>query len=314
MGGSSLDIRAISHSANDGNHVGKSHLPNHIFIYKRGVEAMQKLKAGFIGFMPFTAKGEEFYDYLREYAGIGYKGFENGGALFREGSVEENLARVKSYGIEPIDIGLMSFPGRPEPGMDEIIRQANQIGVRRVVAFNNLASMYRFGGRPEPASYDEVMREIEDFEKKATILKAEGIDFMYHNHDIEFTQCYRGVPHLQLIAANTENLTFELDCGWAAYAGADPVALIRQLGKRISALHIKDYIDKTVQYRGMPNVMAPQFTTVGTGKLDLCGCLKAGAEEDIEWAIVEQDFPNILQNKEILTAAYLNMKETGYVE
>ena len=95
---------------------------------------------------------------------------------------------------------------------------------------------------------------------------------MYHNHDTEFTQCYRGIPQLQLIAANSENLTFELDCGWAAYAGADPVALIGQLGKRISVLHIKDYIDKIVEYRGMPNVKVPQFTTVGTGKLDLYGC------------------------------------------
>lgn len=275
---------------------------------------MNKLKAGFIGFMPFTAKGDEFYDYLKEYAEIGYKGFENGGFLFREGNVEENLARVKGYGIEPIDVGLMSFPGRPEPSLDEVIRQANQIGVKRVVAFNNLASMYRFGARPEPASYDEVMREIEDFEEKATRLKAEGIDFMYHNHDTEFTQCYRGIPQLQLIAVNSENLTFELDCGWAAYAGADPVALIGQLGKRISVLHIKDYIDKIVEYRGMPNVKVPQFTTVGTGKLDLYGCLKAGVEQNIEWAIVEQDFPNILQHKDSLTAAYLNMKETGLVE
>ena len=275
---------------------------------------MEKLKAGFIGFIPFTAEGEEFYGHLKEYADIGYKGFENGGALFRNGNPEENLARVKGYGIEPIDIGLMSFPGRPEPTIDEVIRQANQLGVKRVVAFNNLASMYRFGARPEPASYDEVMQEIEDFEKKATALKAEGIAFMYHNHDLEFTQCYRGVPHLQFIAANSENITFELDCGWATYAGADPVALIHQLGKRIAALHIKDYIDKTVEYRGMPNVKVPQFTTVGTGKLDLYGCLKAGVEEGQEWAIVEQDFQNILTQKETLIAAYLNMKETGFVE
>ncbi len=275
---------------------------------------MKKLKVGFIGFMPFTAKGEEFYGYLKEYAEIGYKGFENGGALLRDGDSEENLTRVKGYGIEPIDIGLMSMPGRPEPSMDDIIRQANQLGVKRVVAFNNLASMYRFGGRPDAASYDEIMHEIEDFETKATVLKAEGIAFMYHNHDVEFTQCYRGVPQLQFIAANSENITFELDCGWATYAGADPVALIHQLGKRISALHIKDYVDKIVAYRGMPNVMVPQFTTVGTGKLDLYGCLKAGLEEGQEWAIVEQDFQNNLTQKETLTAAYLNMKETGLVE
>ena len=42
--------------------------------------------------------------------------------------------------------------------------------------------------------------------------------------------------------------------------------------------------------------------------------VKAGVEQNIEWAIVEQDFPNILQHKDSLTAAYLNMKETGLVE
>jgi sugar phosphate isomerase/epimerase len=275
---------------------------------------MNKLKVGFIGFMPFTAKGEEYFGYLKDYAEIGYKGFENGSGLLADGKAEENLARVRSYGIEPIDIGLMSFPGRPEPTIDEVIRQAHQLGVKRVVAFNNLASLYRFGGRPEPASYDEIMGEIENFEKKASALKAEGIDFMYHNHDVELKQCYRGVPQLQFIAANSENITFELDCGWATYAGANPVALIHQLGNRISALHIKDYVEEIVGYRGMPNVKVPQFTTVGTGKLDLYGCLKAGAEEGREWAIVEQDFQNKLTPKETLTAAYLNMKETGFVE
>ncbi len=274
---------------------------------------MEKIKAGFINFMPFGVKGEEYYSYLEYYGKLGFKGFENGTALL-DGDVKENLKRVRSYGITPIDISYMSFPGRPPVTMEELVENAHKLEVTRVVAFDNLASAYRFGGRPDPAPYDEIMKEIEDFETKAAFFKKEGISLMYHNHDVELRQCYKGVPQLQLIAANTEALTFELDCGWADFAGADPVKLIHQLKKRIAALHIKDYQPNIVNYPRFDNVKVPQFTTVGTGELDLKGCLQAGIEENIEWAIVEQDFYNHLDQKESLTAACYNMKETGLIE
>ncbi len=276
------------------------------------------LKAGFINFMPFGTQGDAYYDYLKTYAEIGYKGFEGGNSLTR-GDLEANLARVRSYGIEPIDIGeaLNGFGG-PEASPEEVVELCHKLGVRRITCFNNQASAYRFLSRPEPASYDEIMQEIETFEKKAAFYAKEGIDFMYHNHDTEFTQIYRGVPQYQLIAANTEYLTFELDCGWASYAGADPVKLIHQLGKRISALHVKDYQPTTQPYRFgdrvVEQIVVPSFTAVGSGRLDLYGCLKAGDEEGIEWAIVEQDFLNKLDHKQTLACAYYNMKETGFVE
>ena len=62
---------------------------------------MGKMKAGFIGFIPFQAQGDEYYDYIKSYAEIGYKGFEFAGNLLR-GDADANIARVKSYGIEPI--------------------------------------------------------------------------------------------------------------------------------------------------------------------------------------------------------------------
>ena len=270
---------------------------------------MKKLKAGFIGFIPFTAKGDEFYEHLKVYADMGYRGFENAAALF-DGDVDENLARVRDMGMEPIDVGY----GRAMQDLGTIIERAHKINVTRVVAFDNLASAWRFGARPEPASYDEVMGEIEEFERIATALRAEGLDFMYHNHDVEFTQCYRGVPQLLFIAANSDNIKFELDCGWASFAGVDPARLIHKLGSRISALHIKDYTGEIVEYPRMPHVKAPQFTAPGSGKLDLRGCLEAGVQEGQEWAIVEQDMLNHLTSEQTLATAYGNMKETGFVE
>ena len=280
------------------------------------------LKAGFIGFTRFGGDQEEYFNTLKEYAEIGFKGFENGTSVLR-GDVDENLKRLNEYGILPIDIGeqIHGFGG-PAATPEEVVEAAHKLGVTRLTCFNNWASTWRFqreGKEELKPTYDEVMTQTEEFEKKAAFYAKEGLDLMYHNHDAEFTLLYRGTELYKLILANTEYLKFELDCGWATYGGSDPVKLIHQMKGRISALHVKDYQpDTLVQYgmgeRKMENVWTPQFTAVGSGALDLIGCLKAGDEEGIEWAIVEQDFMNKLTPKQSLTCAYYNMKETGYVE
>ena len=71
---------------------------------------MAKLKAGFIGFIPFGTQGDDYYKTLAEYAAIGYKGTEHGAFLFN-GDVDANLARIKEIGIEPIVMGMGG--GRP---------------------------------------------------------------------------------------------------------------------------------------------------------------------------------------------------------
>jgi sugar phosphate isomerase/epimerase len=274
-----------------------------------------KLKAGFIGFIPRTAQGDEYYDWLKTYADIGYKGFEHGSGLFN-GDVDANLARVKSYGIQPLVMGMMSRPGET-PDMNAVVEKCHKLGVTRVPVYTSITAMYRFGGLKVPPTYDEVMAEIEEFEKKATFFKGEGIDFMFHNHDTEIATKFGGMNILQLMYVNTDNLKFELDCGWVLAGGGDPIDYINRFGDRISCLHIKDFVDGWVcnSFPGAKHKNAmPRFTTPGTGKLDLRGCLKAGCEIGLEWAIVEQDFMYNLTPKETLTAAYLNMKETGYVE
>jgi sugar phosphate isomerase/epimerase len=280
---------------------------------------MGKMKSGFIGFIPFTAKGEDYYSRLEQYAKIGYKGFEQGNGLF-DGDVDANLARVKGYGIEPICMGVMAMPGMPAPDLGKIAEQCHKIGVKRAVTYVSIAAQHRFGMRPTPATYDEVMKEIEGFEKTAAFFKGEGIKFMFHNHDTEVAAKFSGKSILELMYANTDDLSFELDVGWVTYGGGNPVDYINRFRNRISALHIKDFTDGWVQQisnfgpkTNYKNMM-PRFTTPGTGKLDLYGCLKAGSDLGIEWAIVEQDFQYNLTEKETLTAAYLNMKETGLVE
>ena len=278
---------------------------------------MGKLKAGFIGFVPFQAKGDEFYDIIKSYAEIGYKGFEHGSNLLN-GDVEANLARVSGYGIEPICGSLGGAPGAPDLSLEDVAENCHKLGVKRVAAYVSRVARHRGGMLDSPVSYDETMKEIEELEAKAQFFAKEGIDFMFHNHDAELRTTFSGVPILDMMYINTEALKFELDVGWVAYGGKCPIDYIHRFGSRISALHIKDFTDGWViqdgrrpeyRRRGMP-----RFTAPCTGKVDIRGCLKAGAELGIEWAIVEQDFLYNLTARETLTAAYLNMKETGYIE
>ncbi len=67
-----------------------------------------------------------------------------------------------------------------------------------------------------------------------------GIAFGWHNHDFEFVALDGGEMPIDLIAAADDNLMLELDLGWVARAGLDPVAWIKKYADRIAAVHIKD--------------------------------------------------------------------------
>ena len=270
-----------------------------------------KMKAGFIGFLPKDEKAD-IIPILKDYAGLGYSGIEGGDNLFRRGDPAENLKKIKSFGLEPLAVRARITE---ELDIPEIIRRAGLLGVNRAAIFVGTVGMHHFSGSPSVPGYDEVMKEIELMEGLAGKLSREGLTLSFHNHHVEFLTCYKGLPAFYLIKENTDLLKFELDCGWVSYAGYDPVTVMRSLGDRLAAVHIKDYVPGEVSI-SMPDGKIrtmPRFTTPGTGVLDLKGCLKAASEMNTDYAIVEQDFQYRLTEKETLAAAYLNMKESGFV-
>ena len=68
-----------------------------------------------------------------------------------------------------------------------------------------------------------------------------GLDVGYHNHWWELENRIDGVTALEVFAdLLDERVVLELDAYLAAVGGEDPVALVRRLGERVVALHIKD--------------------------------------------------------------------------
>ena len=267
---------------------------------------MNKMKAAMIGFLP--REGDP-YPILESYAKIGYRAFEGGNMLLK-GDVSENLKRVQSFGMEPISV---HCSGMPDADIGQIIKDAHAIGVKQVSCYCGVAGFHRFSGEAPYPTMDMVLQEAERFEKFAQELQKEDLTFCFHNHDAEFVQCVEGKPIIDLMIENAPTLKFEVDCGWVTYAGYDPIEFMKKLGDRFYALHVKDFAPGAVAREAGHPASMPNFTTPGTGVLNLAGVLQFAAEKGIPYAIIEQDFQRNLTQLETLTAAYYNMKETGYV-
>lgn len=119
-------------------------------------------------------------------------------------------------------------------------------------------------------------------------LHRSGLALAYHNHNIDFKRVGRGTAY-ELLVASTEPryVRLELDCGWVASAGRDPVDCLRRWPDRYMALHVKD-----VAAGFVPNVaMQTAPTEVGRGVMDWPAILAAAATAGVREYYIEQEPP-----------------------
>jgi sugar phosphate isomerase/epimerase len=131
----------------------------------------------------------------------------------------------------------------------------------------------------DPASLAALAPRLNEFGRRC---QGQGITFGYHNHNFEFVQD-EGIYLLDRLLDSTdpELVTLELDVYWAAYAGVDPVAYLRQRAGRVPLLHVKD--------------MGPDrgFTEVGDGTLNMANIVATAGQTGVQWLIIEHDKPTM---------------------
>jgi len=71
------------------------------------------------------------------------------------------------------------------------------------------------------------------------MLKPLGMACGYHNHTGEFKNDGDKTFWELFAERTTKDVILQLDCGWSATAGADPVALIRKYPGRTRTVHFK---------------------------------------------------------------------------
>ena len=124
--------------------------------------------------------------------------------------------------------------------------------------------------------------------QKATVLKKEGLRVGYHNHNFEFLPLGSTYGLEILLKATDPSLvTFEIDVGWVAAAGHDPVALMARHKGRFTMMHVKDVKPSTT-----PNfALKMDPTEVGSGALDWTKLLPAARAAGVANFFVEQEPP-----------------------
>jgi len=160
-----------------------------------------------------------------------------------------------------------------QPQLESILAYAKQLGLQYVVcAAPSLEDPSRVKLSPKDPGYHEAWVNAftlndwkwnaEQYNQIGAKVKANGMQFGYHNHTTEFRKLKNVVPYDELIKlTDPELVTFEMDCGWVAVAGYNPAEYLTKYPTRISMLHVKDFDLK----KGTDHL---QSTELGRGTID----------------------------------------------
>lgn len=164
-------------------------------------------------------------DTIAAIAGLGFTAVEPFGLPELPETVR---AAIVAHGLEaPTAHGsLLAHPA-------ETIAAAKSLGVRTII--EPYQDPARFADR---ASVAAVAVELN---AAASAAAEHGLTVGYHNHDGELRGEIDGLPPLLVLAELTDpRVVIELDAYWAHIADVDPVAIVRALGDRVVAVHVKD--------------------------------------------------------------------------
>lgn len=126
---------------------------------------------------------------------------------------------------------------------------------------------------------------VEKLNRVGREYRERGLTFGYHNHHIEFTRVEGVVPYDYLMSNTDPALVkIELDVGWLATAGVDPVAYLRRHSGRVIACHLKDYDARIATDVPQRKLVAP-----GAGTIDFAAVLAAMRETGVRHGFIEVD-------------------------
>lgn len=274
-------------------------LPIGLQIYTLGPEAGKDLDATFA-----------------QVAKIGYREIELPGLLGHQPAELAAAAARAGLKIASIHLPLLSMGGAKGLSMASeparIAEDLGTLGARWAVA---PILLFPSNFRPNPGEGMEaaISRSVaaagEDIWKKsaaalnekATALKPLGIRVGYHNHNLEFAPIGKTTGWDILWKETDPGLVhFEVDIGWIATAGLDPVAFLKRSSGRVSLLHVKDVAAGNPQNFGI--TMKP--AEVGAGTLQWNKILPAAYSAGVRHFLVEQEPPFTIPRIEAASRSY----------
>ena len=139
--------------------------------------------------------------------------------------------------------------------------------------------------RKSIAGYQKMVAE---WNKVGKIMKENGVQFGYHNHNFEFGTVEGKVPYFDVFLPEMDKdlMTMELDLFWATKAGINPVELFKKYPGRFQLFHMKDMYTKEAPFF---KTESTDFAPVGEGVINFKEILAAKKIAGMKYMFVEQD-------------------------
>jgi sugar phosphate isomerase/epimerase len=245
-----------------------------------------------IGLQLYTisdALGRDFDGALKTVAAIGYRAVESSLRLGGHDALQlKQIFGALGLKWESAHCAGDELVG----GLDMTIETAHWATLRYVVcAFPPIP--HGFKQAIAGISGDDWRANAELFNKIGAAMKPAGIQFTYHNHNLEFRPLQGDAPleatgyDILLARTDPDLVKFELDCGWMASAGLDPAEYLAKYPDRYVMLHIKD-----LTREGVPNTqLKMKSMAVGAGTVDWRRIFAAASKAKIKGYYVEQEPP-----------------------
>jgi sugar phosphate isomerase/epimerase len=243
-----------------------------------------------IGLELFTVRAEcaqDFAGTLQKVAVIGYKEVELFDFYGRKASEVRRL--VSSAGLVAPSSHTLSYVLSPRSQHSEV-----RLDWEKLIAYAAELGVHYLGGSIGGASN---LNPLDDYKRLADLMNAvggqcqrAGLQFAYHNLNVEFREYDGVIPYDWLLAhTDPQAVQLEIDCYWLTRAGRDPVEYFEKYPGRTPLLHIKDrkpgYAPSTT-----PDPGPGPFTEVGNGSVDWKRIFAAASSGGLKHYYVEQDF------------------------
>ena len=194
-----------------------------------------------------------------------------GGNLDWHGLLRESGLEVVSLHA---DLGSLEREG------EAVAEEARSFGTDKVV----ITGMYRFDYSDEKTVRELAQRLNAAGEK----LKRQGIELLYHNHNVELLQVKPGLRAYDILIRDTDRsyVNFEFDSYWFTDGGADAKAWIRKLGSRMKLWHVTDRGSRQ-SGPAMTPILKADSMELGTGSMDLEGLKDIALANGVEALVLE---------------------------
>jgi sugar phosphate isomerase/epimerase len=260
------------------------HLPLGLQLYTVGAQARKDLNGT-----------------LAKVAAAGYQTVELAGLYGNSPQVMRKAA--DDVGLKYTSIHLQPKSANGEPGFDqppEVLAAAMQVLGLEEVVLPSMIMPSRLP-KPEPGKFAGYMDQIgpmltaDDWKATADFLNTHGaalnkvaLRVSYHNHNLEFRPI-GDTYGLEILLKETDPklVHFEMDVGWVAAGGADPIKILKEHKGRFKMMHVKDLLATTKTNYAMQQDPAE----VGNGMLPWKKILKVAYDEGVRKFFVEQEPP-----------------------